>query len=572
MVQRILLLCSADNGLTRRARLALQRRGHRVRTAVVTDSADIENAVAAADFDIVICPFLTAAIPASVYRRWWPNVVVIHPGPVGDRGPSSLDWAIHDQEIQWGVIGLTATEQMDAGPIWATRTFRLPADRRKSDIYNSVVADAAVQIILEIADKAADPTFEPVDQDQLCRPVPHARTRPLMRQTDRAFDWADDPELILRRIRAGDGSPGVRSQIAGHSVYLHDAHPGRTVVNAPAGSVIGRRHHAIEIACGDHHSIWIGHLRADLGDRWSCKAPATTALGRAGFPIGSLPATNPDVTTFRDITYRVSADNLLGELTFRAYNGAMTTDLCRRLARAIRAAGRRNTRVLVIRGEVGTTFSNGLHLGAIELARDPAREAWRNILAINAVCEEILLSRNTVTIAAMTGSAGAGGPVMAQAADIVAVINRAVLDVHYRTMGLEGSELQSLTLTRRVGAETAQRLLRECAPIDTSEALDIGLVDQVGPDIGFDTWLAESAQEFTNTSRWEPAIRRKNAQLDRDLACRPLEAYTYSELSRMADNLFNDSLGFAAKRAEFMNKRTASRPLTTPQPVGIAIR
>ncbi|MFD0363110.1 enoyl-CoA hydratase-related protein [Nocardia sp. GCM10030253] len=531
-----------------------------MRTAIVATGSDIENAVAAADFDVIICPYLTVRIPERVTRRWWPRVVIIHPGPVGDRGPSSLDWALIDQERVWGVIAVTAADVMDAGPLWATRTFQLPPGRRKSDIYSSIVSNAAIECILEVADKAVDPNFQPTDQADVPHPIAHARTRPKMRQADRAFDWRDDPELILRRIRAADGSPGVRSQIADRSVYLYDAHPGRQNVDAPAGTVISRRHHALEVACGDRDSIWIGHLRVDLGDRWSCKGPATAAIGRLGFSVGALPSiaadplsTMGEPAAFNDITYRCIDGQQIGELTFRAYNGAMSTDLCRRLVSALRALSRSDIRVLVVRGETGTPFSNGLHLGAIENSADPAREAWRNIIALNGVCKQLLLFP-TVTIVAITGSAGAGGPVMAQAGDVVAAINGAVLDVHYATMGLRGSELQSLTLTRRVGTTTAHRLLAECEPVDTTQSLDIGLVDHVGPDIGFDNWLNELAREYALPQLWKQTMRRKHEQLARDLAHRPLEAYEWQELGEMARNLFDDNLGFDTKRRAFMNK------------------
>jgi hypothetical protein len=35
---------------------------------------------------------LTTAIPADIWTEH--TVLIVHPGPKGDRGPSSLDWAI----------------------------------------------------------------------------------------------------------------------------------------------------------------------------------------------------------------------------------------------------------------------------------------------------------------------------------------------------------------------------------------------------------------------------------------------------------------------------------------------
>ncbi|WP_405166613.1 enoyl-CoA hydratase-related protein [Nocardia sp. NBC_01499] len=552
MVQRILLLSGADNGLTRRAALALRRAGRVVHVVIVAGSADMEAAVARGDFDLVICPFLKARIPESIYRKW--TTVVIHPGPVGDRGAHSLDWAISEAAPVWGVTAMSAVEELDAGPVWATRTFVLPV-ARKSVVYNAAVADAAVECVLETADKAADPAFEPVDQASVKRRVADTAARPRMRQGDRGFDWSADPELILRRIRAADGSPGVLSMIMGCAVYLYDAHPGRAGgLDAGPGTVIGRRHHGVEVSCGSGGSIWIGHLRVELGEGWSCKAPAAAALALAGLSLNSVALDRGDA--FSDISYERTG--YIGTVTFEAYNGAMTADLCRRLVAAIDAAARQDTRVLVIRGRGGAVFSNGLHLGAIEISDDPAGAAWRNIKALNAVCRAILSATSQVTIGAFTGSAGAGGVMLPLAADVVVATDRALLDPHYATMGLGGSELHTYTLPRRVGAETAQRLLTEGGSIDTVEARAIGLIDQICPDDGFDRTLTDLAHHYAQPSRWRKTTDRKKERLARDLARKPLDAYEYEELGEMARNLFDDSGGFAAKRSAFMNK-TARR-------------
>ena len=88
------------------------------------------------------------------------------PGPRGDRGPSSLDWAIMGGAPVWGVTALQAIDEMDAGPIWASRTFVVDADPpRKSDLYNGSVTDAAVALVHEVVARFADPGFVPEPLD-----------------------------------------------------------------------------------------------------------------------------------------------------------------------------------------------------------------------------------------------------------------------------------------------------------------------------------------------------------------------------------------------------------------------
>lgn len=540
---RLLLLVSANNGLTQRAALALRRAGHSVRTAVATDQAAMSRAVAPRDFDLIICPFLKSKIPAEIYQQW--PTVIIHPGVAGDRGPSSLDWAISDDEPTWGVTALTAVEEMDAGPIWASRVFGMPRKPvRKTAVYNGPVADAAIACVLETVAKASGSSFAPTPQEEADRPVPHARTRPLMTQRDRAFDWGDNAATIVRRVHASDGFPGVRTTVAGRPMFVYDARPDGAVEAEP-GTIVGRCHNAVRIAC-DSGSVWIGHLRD--AEAKTCKSAATEVLARAGVDVGTIAI---EYGAYRDIRYQ--KDGQIGTLTFDFYNGAMSTAQCCRLTTALRHAAEQDTRVLVLRG-AGPYFSNGIHLGAIELADQPAQEAWENIKAINEVCRRILLCTSQVVIAAFTGNAGAGGVMLPLGADVVAARDEVILNPHYATMGLFGSELHTYTLPRRVGAATARRLTEDCLPIDAATARDIGLVDEVGPRHDFDDWLAELTQEYASEHRWAKVVKEKADRLDTDFARKPLAAYEGRELDEMSRDLFDDRRQFAAKRHAFMYK------------------
>jgi len=56
--------------------------------------------------DIIFCPTLMKVIPEDIYKKV--KCLIIHPGIMGDRGPSSLDWAILNQYPEWGVTVLEA--------------------------------------------------------------------------------------------------------------------------------------------------------------------------------------------------------------------------------------------------------------------------------------------------------------------------------------------------------------------------------------------------------------------------------------------------------------------------------
>jgi putative two-component system hydrogenase maturation factor HypX/HoxX len=126
---RILLLTHAFNSLTQRLGAELQRLGHEI--SIEFDIADsvAEEAVALFRPDLIVAPYLRRAIPESIWKRH--VCLIVHPGIVGDRGPSALDWAIQAGEAEWGVTVLQAEAEMDAGPVWASATCSRCVRRRR---------------------------------------------------------------------------------------------------------------------------------------------------------------------------------------------------------------------------------------------------------------------------------------------------------------------------------------------------------------------------------------------------------------------------------------------------------
>jgi putative two-component system protein, hydrogenase maturation factor HypX/HoxX len=541
---KILLLVSAMNGLSQRVWCALERAGHDISIHLAAQGEDMTAAVEAIEPDLILCPFLKARVPESVWRRW--RTIIIHPGPVGDRGPSSLDWAITDAEPRWGVTALQAVEEMDAGPIWATRTFVMPDEPiRKSALYNGLVADAAMECVEEVLTKAADRSFVPVPLDEAPRDIPSARLRPTMKQADRSFEWADTTAHIIRRIRAADGSPGVRTTVAGVPVFAYDAVPGLPDEldeheEASPGAVLCQRAGALHVRTGDG-SIWLGHLRHVPAEPPSktVKLPAASVLNGQAPPATHHRPTHQH--RYPAVHYRRSHD--VGWLSFDFYNGAMSTRQCRRLLAAIRHAVTQDLNVLVVQGST-EVFSNGIHLNVIEAAKDPAREAWSNIKAINAVCKQLLTAPMTV-ITALNGSAGAGGVMLALGGDVVVAREGVVLNPYY-DIGLTGSELHTYTLPRRVGGHTASRLLEERRPVDTTQAVSLGLIDAVGPrdPESFSQWLADLAATHAASA---PKINGHDRRV-------PLDAIEIRELAEMSHDMFDDRLGFTAARHAFVHK------------------
>lgn len=554
---RILFLVSAHNSLSQRAYIALTELGHEVAVEVVHSGEDMEAAVARQPPELIVCPMLKKIIPEAIWSNH--RCLVVHPGPKGDRGPSSLDWAIELGMSEWGVTVFEANGEVDAGDVWATRTFAM-RDAGKSSLYRHEVRRAAVGALVEALTKIAQADFrvEPLHSGD---PTVVGRSRPTLKQVDRALDWsADGMSTIVRRIRAADGHPGVLDSVAGGEFHLFGAHPERSLRGEP-GKIIARRHGALCRATVDG-AVWITHLRRRDGDgRSSFKLPATGALALAGCEVDApevlvpVHAPVPVGQTYRDIWYEEDAG--VGYLHFDFYNGAMSTEQCRRLRQAyLYARRRRQTKVIVLMG--GADFwSNGIHLNVVEAAEDPAEESWRNLHAIDDVVRELVETDSHLVVAALSGDAAAGGVPLALAADHVVAREDVVLNPYYGHMGrLYGSEYWTYLLPRRVGRATAAELTESFLPIGTRRALEIALLDAAfGDDVAsFRGQVGALARRLARDPDLDERLEDKRRQRARDEQLKPLEVYRAEELARCHACFFGPDRSYHEARRLFVHK------------------
>ncbi|MFZ5539210.1 MAG: hydrogenase maturation protein [Pseudomonadota bacterium] len=556
---KILFVTRSFNSLTQRLFVELRERGHAV--SVEYDIADSVTEEAAALFepDLVVAPFMQRAIPQSVWRRY--PCFVVHPGIVGDRGPSALDWAIAEGETEWGVTVLQAEAEMDAGPVWASRTFVL-RDATKSSLYRNEVTEAATAAVLEAIERYASGRHVP-QRIEPGAPGVRGRARPSMKQDDRRIDWARDATAdVLRKIRAADGAPGVLDALFGVPCHLYDAHAAPTAREragaAEPGRILARRHHAILRATTDG-AVWIGHVRrADVEGAF--KLPVDVAFPGEVAAL-ALASDGPDEIRYEE-------DGAVGILHFAFYNGAMSTAQCERLLAAYRAALARPTRVLVLAGGPDF-FSNGIHLNVIEAAPSPADESWRNINAIDDVCEAILTTTDRVTIAALQGNAGAGGCFLALTCDEVWARDGVILNPHYRNMGnLYGSEYWTYTLPRRARRGDPRAVMNHRLPISAREAQSFGLVDAVieGDRAGFLDEVRLRARGVARGRSFAARIDAKRSRRARDEAEKPLAKYREEELAQMRRNFYGFDPSYHVARAYFVRH---TPPSWTPRHLAI---
>ncbi len=552
---RILFLTHSFNSLAQRLFVELRAEGHEVSVEFDINDVTSIDAVERFDPELIIAPFLKRAIPAAIWRSR--TCFIVHPGIVGDRGPSALDWAILNDEPEWGVTVLQANADMDAGDVWATETF-LMRRASKSSLYRNEITEACVRAVRRAISRFASGSFQPRPVDQR-DPAVLGRERPLLRAADRRIDWqTDDTQTVLRKIRSADGFPGALDEHFGRRLYLYDAWEAPMLVGEP-GEWVATSGHAIGIATRDG-GVWIGSLREPAGIH-PFKRRAVEVMGTADRPNYDVPTDEPGAYPL--VRYEEQDD--VGYLHFAFYNGAMGTADCRALLAAYQQALTRDTRVIVLCG--GPEFwSNGMDLNAIEAADSPADASWDNINAIDDLAEAIIRTRSHLTVAALHGNAGAGGVFLARAADQVWSHDGIVLNPHYKDMGnLYGSEFWTYLLPRACGDDNAQRITQSRLPIGGSEAVELGLVDALlaaDRDSFFEV-MKQRARALARSGDFDRGLDRKHRRRDTDESEKPLSAYRDEELERMRMNFYGFDPSYHVARYNFVCKVPRSRtPMT----------
>jgi putative two-component system hydrogenase maturation factor HypX/HoxX len=150
---------------------------------------------------------------------------------------------------------------------------------------------------------------------------------------------------------------------------------------------------------------------------------------------------------------------------------------------------------------------------------------------------------------------------LALAADQVWCRGGAVLNPHYRLMGLHGSEYWTYTLPRRVGAAEAARLTEGCLPVSSASALHSGLVDRAiaGDPAGYREQVAVLAEGLARSRDYAARLAAKERWLAGGSGQRRLAGYRAAELAIMRGDF--SGAPYAQLRRAFVYK---DKPTCTP--------
>jgi methionyl-tRNA formyltransferase len=165
-----------------------------------------------ADFDpqeeIVVLAAYGALIPEPVLdRALWLNV---HPSLLPRwRGAAPIERALMAGDAETGATIIKLVPELDAGPIAASRAFRVEED----DDYGSVAGRAA-KLGVDLVDEVLP---EPVFTAQPGEGVTYAEK---IGPADRILDWSWPAHDLLNRVRALSPHIGARAELHGRPVTI----------------------------------------------------------------------------------------------------------------------------------------------------------------------------------------------------------------------------------------------------------------------------------------------------------------------------------------------------------------
>ena len=535
--------------MSQRAWVELDRLNHQVKVHIASSQKNMEDAVDAYQPDLIVAPYLKMPVPETIWNNY--TCLIIHPGIPGDRGSSSLDWAILNNEKECGVTILQATQKMDAGPVWATASFPM-RNISKSFLYRHEVTQAAMKALLQAVQMFEEKKSIPI-ADKEIDIVKKGKWNRSTNENDFKFSWNEETASIIRKINAADSYPGAVCKILEEEYFCYGAVEEEILKGTP-GEILAQRNHAICVATKDS-AVWLKCLKKN--EEGSIKLPAAIVLGDEikNIPESTLNIFKDDnnAKTFGEIKYEEA--NEVGSLYFDFYNGAMSTEQCNRLREAFIAAKQRNTKVIVLMGGEDI-WSNGIHLNLIEESENPAQTSWENINAMDDLIHEIICTETHYIISALQGNAGAGGVALALAADKVIATKGIIFNPHTRNMGLFGSEYWTYLLPKRIGTQRADLFTEQCLPWGTDIALEVKLIDDCLDNTGdaFREKVKTIAEEVAQLSYFPQLLAAKKFMRNRDESYKPLQKYREEELEKMRKNFFEDDCGYDYKRYCFVHK------------------
>lgn len=190
-------------------------------------------------------------IPESIINLFTPGIVNVHPSLLPlYRGPSPIESAIRNGDMETGISIMQLARRMDAGPIYTVKKYPLTGTENRPELYHTLSV-LGTSTLLEALPKIIEGTLTPSPQDE---------TRAVYCDLLRKSDTYLNPKIISavaaeRTVRAHLLFPKTKYSIMGHEIIITKSH------------VSNKKETPLDIECQDGAYLSVDELITPNGRR-----------------------------------------------------------------------------------------------------------------------------------------------------------------------------------------------------------------------------------------------------------------------------------------------------------------
>lgn len=217
---------------------------------------------------------------------------------------------------------------------------------------------------------------------------------------------------------------------------------------------------------------------------------------------------------------------------------------------------RTDIKLVIVSGE-GRSFCSGFDLNQFAKLADPAQV--RATVDAGRRMSQAVARMRAVTVAAVQGHCVGGGVVLAAACDFRLAADSARFSLPETDLGIPLAWGGVPMLVREAGPLFAAEFILTCRPVDASEALRRGMVNDVVPEGELRTHVAALAERLTRHSSLVLEATKSQLVAARQALCS--DAFAFSDAHVLHSALLDPASQQA--RARYLERRRAPSVATT---------
>ena len=172
------------------------------------------------------------------------------------RGAAPIQWAVMNGDTVTGVTTMYLANEMDSGDIIYTEQTGIGEFETSGELYDRLKLIGAALLSRTLHDIESG-TAPRTPQDHSCASYVKMLDKSLC-----PIDFKRSAREIVKQICALQPWPVATIQLGKDSIRVFRAEYGRKELDASPGTVVASGEKGLEIACGDHQSLWLTELQA----------------------------------------------------------------------------------------------------------------------------------------------------------------------------------------------------------------------------------------------------------------------------------------------------------------------